>query len=131
MEELPSYLLPRTDIWGNYNPSPPMSIPPFPCKKNKKCTDKNRICEGHKKVLFVKKLEADNTMSTFEIPFGSWECCGWYKDRITDLKGYPQESQRLIYAGRQLSDEERHSGLQFQSTLILIVKPTYQKSARK
>merc|ERR1711879_990845 len=95
-----------------YEPCPETDpVPPFPCTSISDCTADSRLCPHHKNMLFVKTLHGD----TYEIPFGSWEVPLWYKCRIHDVTDIPVRKMRLIFAGSQLEDNRRHSGLQIQS----------------
>merc|ERR1712232_38670 len=93
-------------------------VPPFPCTFDATCIVENRVCPRHRSILLVKTLAGD----CFEIPFGNWEVPLWYKCRLHDLTGIPVSKMRLIYAGCQLTDDRRHSGLQIQSTLHLVLR---------
>jgi len=104
---------------SSYKPSRDTDpVPPFPCAIDERCTAENRICDCHRKMLFVKQLSGD----TIEIPFGNWEVPLWYKCRIHNVTDIPLDKMQLIYAGSQLDDHRRHSGLQIQSTLHLVVR---------
>ena len=69
-------------------------------------------------VLYVKQLDG----STIEIPSGTCEVGLWYKHRVEEATGIDAARQRLMYAGAQLKDDHRHSGLQRQTTLHLVVR---------
>lgn len=115
------------DSYGPYRssiPEPP--VPPFPCTVNDKCTAENRLCDRHKRILFVKMF---SNGEIFEIPYGHWENWLWYKERINDCRGIPVDNMRLIYAGCERNDFTRHSGLQYQSTIHLVLRqPTPNES---
>eukprot|EP00913_Durusdinium_trenchii_P035425 g33151.t1 len=76
----------------------------------------DRRCDRHRRVLYVKRL----TGETLEIPYGNWEVGLWYKCRVQDITGCPLRDMKLIFAGAQLPDDRRHSGLSIGSTLHLI-----------
>ena len=129
-DEIADYLVERNDRWGHYTPSTDTArVPSFPCAENG-CTVDSRKCDNHRRVLFVKILNADNSVTTIEIPFGKWECIGWYKERVRDIMDYPVSSQKIIFGGRELRNDERHSGLQILSTLHLVLPKKTPKSAR-
>ena len=103
-------------------------VPDFPCQ-HKDCTAENRICDEHKYILFIKDAR-DN--SVFEIPSGrGMQTFRWYKERIFEAKGIDIEMQRLVFSGAERADDTKHGGIQYQSTLHLVLRqnvPT--KSAR-
>ena len=110
------------DGYGAYTPSPPSPpVPPFPCVHNNSCTANNRICDRHKYILFVKNVENGEV---FEIPFGNWENWLWYKQRIHDCTGIPVNEIRLVYAGAERGDLTRHSGLQRETTILMVLRKT-------
>lgn len=77
---------------------------------------------GHRiDALLVKTLD----FKTYVIPYGRFECWGWYKERLEEVTGIPPERMRLIYAGSQRPDGERHSGLQVLSTVHLVLKDLF------
>eukprot|EP01103_Thecamoeba_quadrilineata_P006166 TRINITY_DN15892_c0_g1_i1.p2 TRINITY_DN15892_c0_g1~~TRINITY_DN15892_c0_g1_i1.p2 ORF type:complete len:152 (-),score=12.61 TRINITY_DN15892_c0_g1_i1:82-537(-) len=118
-QSLPSKIGILRDQWGEYIPCQDTNpVPSFPCQTNKDCTKNNRLCHAHKYVIFVKTV----TGETYEIPFGKWENFSWYKLRIKELTGIPVEKQRIIFAGADRADDQRHSGLQFQSTIHLVIR---------
>ena len=109
------------DSYGSYVSSPPAPpVPPFPCTTNPNCTANNRICDQHKRVLFVKQLDG----STFEIPYGHWENWTWYKERISEHTGISIDNIRVVFAGAHRDGIQRHSGLQPRSTIHLIERKT-------
>eukprot|EP00035_Acanthoeca_spectabilis_P012034 m.212927 g.212927 ORF g.212927 m.212927 type:complete len:177 (+) comp15508_c0_seq1:241-771(+) len=75
-------------------------------------------CEhGHKfGAVMIKSLDGPR----YIIPYGKWECWGWYKERIQEISGIPVTEQRLIFAGVERPDSDRHSGLQTKSTVHLV-----------
>ena len=106
------------DRYGSYKSSPPMpKVPSFPCPLDQSCTPETRKCDAHKRVLFVKNM---TTTEIFEIPYGNWENWLWYKERISDFTGIPLHEIRVIYAGCERDGIQRHSGLQSQSTILMI-----------
>lgn len=110
-----------TDSYGSYTPSLPMPpVPSFPCMIDSACTAQNRICDQHRRVLFVKNV---TTNAIFEIPYGNWENWLWYKERISDCTGIPTRDIRIIFAGCDRDGTNRHSGLAIQSTIHLIQIP--------
>ena len=114
--------------YGYYTPSQqPLPVPPFPCPNNPQCCSENRLCDSHVRILFVRYKFQENDedfFGTIEIPFGNWECWGWYAERIEESLGIPVSDQRLIFAGvERLSEPHRRSsGLQRLSTILLIRK---------
>lgn len=108
------------DSYGSYISSPPAPpVPPFPCVTDASCTADNRKCDRHKYVLFVKKYD---TGETFEIPYGHWENWNWYKERISEYTGIPVTEIRTVYAGADRDGIKRHSGLQYQSTIHMVLR---------
>lgn len=108
------------DGFGAYTSSPPFPpVPPFPCALSNSCTPNNRICDRHKCVLFVKNAPNGEV---FEIPYGNWENWLWYKQRIHDCTGIPVNEIRLVYAGAERDDLTRHSGLQMESTIHMVLR---------
>ncbi|CAF1061776.1 unnamed protein product [Adineta ricciae] len=107
------------DAYGSYTSSPPLPpVPPFPCHTDPSCTAANRVCDKHKRVLYVKTIAGE----TFEIPYGNWENWLWYKQHISEHKGIPLEDIRLIFAGTDREDLKRHSGLQYGSTIHMVLR---------
>ncbi|CAF3111100.1 unnamed protein product [Rotaria sp. Silwood2] len=108
------------DSYGSYTPSSPLPpVPPFPCVINSSCTTDNRVCERHKYVIFVKNINGE----TFENPYGKWENWVWYKQRISDLTGIPENESEIVYAEAKRDGLIRHSGLCSQSTIHMLQCP--------
>lgn len=108
------------DTYGSYTSSPPSPpVPPFPCALDALCTADNRRCDRHKRVLFVKDHA---TGEIFDIPYGNWENWTWYKERISECTGIPVAEIRTIYAGADRDGTQRHSGLQYQSTINMVLR---------
>ena len=89
-------------------------------------------------MLYVKwVMRSGSSMSgggppeTFTIPYGRWECWGWYMERIEEVTGVPVQLQRVVYAGCNRSGEpaRQHSGLQHGATIHLIVRLCCRLSA--
>lgn len=107
------------DGYGRFIVGPkPDPVPPFPCSQRADCTEATRLCEAHRLVLFIKPLNGP----VFTIPWPRWECWAWIKERVFEASGVPPEQQRLIFAGAQREDFTRHSGLQYQSTIHLVLR---------
>ena len=117
-----------TGAYNDYKPAPQPS--PFPCKNDSKCTKEKPTCKEHGG-LFVKLLnqESPSESKVYEIPFGHWECWGWYAERIEERLGIPVSQQRIIFAGaeRLCSPGRQHSGLQRESTIHLVCKSKEEK----
>lgn len=118
------------DKWGPYTPSPPpVRTNAFPCEENPCCTNENRLCHNHKKILFVSvfdsNLEADCQNKYYKIPYGNWENFNWYAARISEVTGLPLDSFRIIFAGCERfpdGSKNRHLGLQSESIIHVTVK---------
>jgi len=105
--------------FGSFVYTPSNYPPQFPCKVDSNCTLSAPKCKDHGG-LFVKVLNLDNTNTTIEIPFGNWECWGWYAERIEEVTGIPVSDQRIIFAGSQCQPGKLHSGLQRGATIQVV-----------
>lgn len=113
-----SYMI-HQDGYGRFIIGPkPEPTPPFPCAERADCIEVTRLCDAHRLVLFVKPLNG----AAFTIPWPRWECWAWIKLRVFEACGVPPDRQRLIFAGAQREDFTRHSGLQYQSTIHLVIR---------
>ncbi len=129
------------DTYGEYTPSPPPApVPAFPCTENPDCTAANRLCQNHKRVLFVSVVDPNTSADCrsawnegqFEIPYGNWENFDWYAERISEVTGFPTDSFRIIFAGCQRFPDaslKRHSGLQYQSRIHVIKRKRFVESS--
>ncbi len=130
------------DTYGEYTPSPPPApVPAFPCTENPACTAVNRLCQNHKRVLFVSVADPNTSAdwrsgawngAQFEIPYGNWENFDWYAERISEVSGLPTDSFRIIFAGCQRFPDgslKRHSGLQCQSRILVIKRKLVESSS--
>jgi hypothetical protein len=120
------------DSYGEYTPSAPMPrVPAFPCEEDSDCTQSHRMCEGHRRVLFVKLMPerkweqilnstGNRLTDQIEIPYGNWENFTWYGHRISEVIGLPNDNQHfcMIYAGCTRWGIQRHSGLQVGAQII-------------
>ena len=115
----------KEDTYGQYTPSlPPPSVPPFPCRLQPLCTSANRICDDHRRVLFVKFIP-DSGLHTIEIPFGKWEDWDWYYDRVAERISVSKDRLSLVFAGAtRPATACRHSGLQLSPRCIASSRPT-------
>eukprot|EP01116_Phalansterium_solitarium_P017835 TRINITY_DN4502_c0_g1_i2.p1 TRINITY_DN4502_c0_g1~~TRINITY_DN4502_c0_g1_i2.p1 ORF type:complete len:308 (+),score=73.24 TRINITY_DN4502_c0_g1_i2:98-1021(+) len=99
----------RHDEWpGDYVPAPP--VPPLPQPASLDLTSDVSTLLGEK-VLFVRWTQGETFSVSLVIPFGGWQCTGWYKERIADLLGVATHEQRLWFAGAIQSDHLRYSGM--------------------
>jgi len=99
----------------------------FPCALFE-CSEQNRICKKHQRVLYVKRVkktpdrEIDYSDKTnYTIPYGDCESWAWYKHAITEATGIPVRDQRLIHAGKMIKDDhDRAQSMKPGSTIHVI-----------
>jgi len=57
------------------------------------------------------------------VPWPRWECTYWIKQRIEEMTGIPIAQQRIVYGGKQPDDFFRDPGLQYGTTMHLVLRP--------